>query len=135
MIPVRGLTFSLSGETVIQIDCNQLGKTLITCSYEFVHHSRGLRSSYSKMSLDRAARLRGRLMPGSLGQACPRSKPGSSGHACPRSTPPLRFVSRFPVMRTTVQISPRTRYLASQSEQVIRLLCERHVQSQPRARQ
>jgi hypothetical protein len=47
-------------------------------------------------------------MPGSSGQACPRSKLGSSGHACPWSTLPLRFISRLPVMRTTVQISPRT---------------------------
>jgi hypothetical protein len=95
----------------------------------------GYRSSYSKMSLDRTARPGGRLMPGSSGQACPRSKLGSSGHACPRSTSPLRFVSRLPAMRTTVQISPRTGYLASWSEQVIRPLCARHVQSQPRAKQ
>jgi hypothetical protein len=51
----------------------------------------GYRSPYSKMSLDRATRPGGRLMP------------GSSDHAWPRSTSPLRFVSRLPAMRTTVQ--------------------------------
>jgi hypothetical protein len=48
---------------------------------------------------------------------------------------PLHFISRLSAMRTTVQISPRTWYLASQSEQVTWPLCERYVQSQPRASQ
>jgi hypothetical protein len=58
-MPVSGQVSHYMRETVIQIDCNQLGKTLITRLYEFVHLSRGLPFALFKDEFGQSHKARG----------------------------------------------------------------------------